>query len=405
MKSYVGIDWSKKKHDVQVLNEAGASMSQFQIKHSPTGFQELVGRLSRYSQKRSDCLIGIETGDNPVVESLRENGFTLYILSPNKVKQARASYRSAGGKDDTFDAQVIAELVRTRPGQFIRWRPDSTELQQIRLILSWLDDLTVERVQLLGRMHGLLHSHYPQIPAAFANLDGQVALAVLARYPSAVALQELTRPEFVEICRQQRFYGRQQIARYWRELQAAQPETSLQKTKMLQLTVQQMTQQMQLFKQQKKEMMTELARLFQQHPDADIFCSIPGIGPLLGPRLLAIYGEDRQRWPSAPMLAAVCGTVPVTKQSGGWHHVHFRRACNRRHRQTWQLFARSSLQQADWAMDYFQEALARGHRPSQAYRMVANRWVRIIWTMWQRRIPYDETVHLANIQKKRRPQK
>ena len=103
MKTYVGIDWSKKKHDIHVMNEAGASLSRFQVDHSQAGFRQLASRLRRYSDKQANCHIGIETADNPVVEYLRANGFTIYILSPNKVKQARGSYRAAGGKDDPFD--------------------------------------------------------------------------------------------------------------------------------------------------------------------------------------------------------------------------------------------------------------------------------------------------------------
>ena len=294
--------------------------------------------------------------------------------------------------------------MRTRPGQFIRWQPDSPELQQIRLLLSWLSDLASERVQLLGRMQALLHSHYPQVPAAFATLDGQVALAVLARYPTSERLSHMSQSEFEELCHEQRFHGRQQMARYWTTLQEAQPRTRLQTTPMLALTVSQMTAQLQLLKSQKQAMMAALASQFDQHPDAFIFRSVPGTGALLAPSLLAIYGEDRERWPTAEMLAAVSGTVPVTKQSGGWRYVHFRRSCNHRYRQTWQLFARSSTQKTGWAADYFQAAVARGHRPSQAYRMLANRWVKVIWTLWQRRTPYEEAVHLGHIQKHRRPQ-
>jgi transposase len=137
-----------------------------------------------------------------------------------------------------------------------------------------------------------------------------------------------------------------------------------------------------------------LSALFAQHPDADIFASLPGAGALLAPALLAKFGDQRQRFPTAAVVQARAGTCPITEQSGKKTYIHFRHSCDKEFRRIAQHFAKASLHQSGWAMAYFQDALSRGHSTSHAYRCLANRWLAVIWKMWQTRQPYDEGYHL-----------
>ena len=403
MKSYIGIDWSKKHHDVHIQNERGATLSEFQVPHSQAGFQELVSRIQRKSDGADSCLIGIETAHNSVVDHLIGQGYTVYVLPPNRVESARGTYRASQARNDSFDARVITELLRDKLALFTRWQPDSALLQQIRLLLSWLTDLTQSRQQQHNRLLALLESHYPQLPAAFSKLDGQVILALLQRYPTPAALKQLSRSAFVDLCHEHRYHRHERIAACYNSLQQPQPRTPLSLTPALSLTLTELAAQLQLLKQQKQAVEAQLTQLFDQHEDAFIFRSLPGAGTLLAPSLLAILGEDRQRWPTPKALAAVAGTVPITAQSGNWRAVRFRRACNRQYRRTFQLLARCSRRQAEWAADYFQAALSRGLTRSHADRLLANRWVHIIWTLWQRREAYDDARHTGNIRQHRRP--
>ncbi len=115
-----------------------------------------------------------------------------------------------------------------------------------------------------------------------------------------------------------------------------------------------------------------------------------------------MFGEDRARFPSPQDMRALAGTCPVTKQSGKRRRSQFRRACNRSFRETAQQFAIASVQQVDWAAAYYSAALARGLRKNQAYRCLANRWMGIIWKMWQTQQCYDEAHHLKQLHQHRR---
>jgi hypothetical protein len=147
----------------------------------------------------------------------------------------------------------------------------------------------------------------------------------------------------------------------------------------------------------KRDLIKQITCVFRSHPDADWVLQFPGTsGPLTPARLLAWIGDDRRRFPTAESLQAVAGTVPITRRSGKRTSVHFRRNCSHQLRSTVDDFARQSLRHSGWAGAYFQEQLARGHKTNRAYRGLANRWMKIYWTLWQNGDFYCEETHIAN---------
>jgi transposase len=147
----------------------------------------------------------------------------------------------------------------------------------------------------------------------------------------------------------------------------------------------------------------QLGQLFEQHPDAFIFESLPGAGDVLAPSLLLKFGDHRDRFPESADVQALAGTCPVTEQSGKRRWVLFRRGCDKEFRRIAQQFARASIRESGWASAYWHEIRPRCRSHSHAYRKLANRWLAVIWKMWQTRQPYDEAYHLAQRARRRRP--
>ncbi len=56
--------------------------------------------------------------------------------------------------------------------------------------------------------------------------------------------------------------------------------------------------------------------LFDTLPDAGLFKSLPGMGPCMGPRMLAALGDNRDRFSSAEEIQNYAGIAPVTERSG-----------------------------------------------------------------------------------------
>jgi transposase len=141
---------------------------------------------------------------------------------------------------------------------------------------------------------------------------------------------------------------------------------------------------------------SRITALFRQHPDYACFGSLPGAGEKLAPRLLAELGNCREVFASAEALQAYAGTAPVTKKSGKSNIVHFRRACNCYLRATVHLWADLSRHYCVWAEAYYQQKRKQGMGHAAALRCLGQRWLNILWTIWQKHLAYDEATHMRN---------
>lgn len=148
--------------------------------------------------------------------------------------------------------------------------------------------------------------------------------------------------------------------------------------------------------QQLSQLTRQIQHTFAAHPDAEWWQSFPGAGPLTAPRLLAAIGDNPAAFPSYQALQATAGTVPITRQGGQKRVVKFRWACSHPLRKAATDLACNSIRESGWARSYFYNQRALGHSRARAYRALANRWLRIIWTVRQRGEFYDEARHIAN---------
>lgn len=401
MKTLIGIDWSQKHHDVRIHNEAGACLAKLQIAHSLTGFQQLEQKIKQCNSEPNNCLVAIETADNLLVDFLWSRQYCLYVLAPSVVKGNRSRQRASAARNDDSDAALLTEILRTDRRSLILWQPDGERVSQMRLLLSFVDDLTASITQYSNRLHANLLRYYPQVLNAFSHIATPLALHYLIAYPTPEASAQLTYAEFDAFCQQHGDRRRDYRPRRFACLQRPSASLARQLLPAFQKQTPWLAQTLLSLIQQKQTVLRHVKKLFAQHPDHDIFTSLPGTGKLLGPKLLVMFGDHRQRLPFPEVIQQLAGTCPVTIQSGQYRSVRFRRACNHVYRATAQQFARASIKQSPWALAYFENACARGMSNSHAYRCLANRWLKIIWTLWQRRQLYDETYHLRQIHKHR----
>ena len=154
--------------------------------------------------------------------------------------------------------------------------------------------------------------------------------------------------------------------------------------------------QLRLLESQLEEYRKQIEKLFAQHPDHKLFGSLPGAGPKLAPRLLAELGDDRDRFESAQVLQGYAGTAPVSYQSGPVHRVQVRWRCNKVLRYRVHLWANLSRHDCPWAETYYQSLRKRGKSHACALRCLGQRWLKILWKMWQTRTEYDAELHQKN---------
>jgi hypothetical protein len=94
--------------------------------------------------------------------------------------------------------------------------------------------------------------------------------------------------------------------------------------------------------------------LFDTLPDAELFKSLPGMGPCMGPRMLAALGDNRDRFNSAEEIQNYAGIAPVTERSGQKSWVHWRWQCAKFVRQTFVEWAAKTVNSSYWARLYYQ---------------------------------------------------
>jgi transposase len=394
MEVYLGIDWSESTHTVVFVDGKGQELCQSTVAHSRDGFGELDRLRKQLGVAADQCVVGLETAHNLVVDWLWGHGYSqVYVIPPNVTRSRQATYRQSGARTDESDGYLIGNLLRTDRHRLLPWRPDSELTQRLRAKVRCRNRLVADKRVHLNQLRQVLQRYYPAALQPFV-LSSYIALDFIQRYPTPAAAQALTYNEFESFARQRRYPARSTAAAY-AQLKTPQPQA-------LPVTVvahqEEAVMLAQMLSQVKRHIAgTEkaMADLFRQHPDAPIFASLPGVGDALAPALLVKFGDHRSRFPCASAVQALAGTCPVTVKSGKRRTVHFRQACDHEFRTYAQQWAVASLKQSPWAIAYVEQARHRGLSYNHACRALANRWLAILWKMWQTHQCYDQSYHLA----------
>lgn len=394
MEVYLGIDWSERSHTAVFVDGEGRPLCQRTVSHSSEGFREMDRLRTELDIGPDQCIVGLETAHNLVVDWLWGHGYSqLYIIPPSVTRSRQATYRQSGARTDESDGFLIAELLRTDRHRLIAWQPDSDLTQCLRAKVRFRNRLVADKRSHLNQLRQVLLRYYPAALEPF-ELSSYIALHFIQRYPTPAAVRTLSYGEFQTFAHEHRYPAHSTPAAFAR-LKAPQPQALPVTLAAYQdeavLLAETLTQGKRRISQTDKA----IADFFQQHPDAPLFASLPGAGALLAPALLVKFGDDRSRFPTAASVQALAGTCPVTVQSGKRRSVHFRHACDHEFRTYAQQWAVASLKQSPWALAYVENGRRRGHSYNRACRALANRWLAVAWKLWQTGQPYDPSYHLA----------
>lgn len=390
MQVYIGIDWSQNKHDAVFMNQAGAAIARLTLPHSPEGFTRLDTTREQMGISAAQCLVGIETSHNTIVDFLWARGYSqVYVIPPSVVKSNRHRYRQSGARSDQSDAFLVADILRTDRTRLQPWFPDS--------------HLTRSIIRLSNRLRAVLFRYYPAALMVFSELAIPITLSFIQAYPTPESVEKLSFDEFRAFARKHRHPNPNALHHRFTRLQAPQPKASQETVLVYQGEVPITADLLLNMVQAKKKVLRELKALFKKHPDHAVFASLPGVGDYLAPALLAKFGDDRHRFPTPSSVQSLAGTCPVTSASGKRKVIRFRYSCDREFRHIAIQWARCSLKVSVWANAYWERSRPHCHSESHAYRCLANRWLAIAWKLWQTGKPYDEAYHLRQRTARSRP--
>ena len=392
---YLGIDWSSKKHDCAFMNEKGSVIAKSVISAKLEGFLEMDSVRQKLGVAPGECLVALETAHNLIIDFLWSRGYDqVYVVPPSVVKSTRGRYGQSGARTDESDAMLLADLLRTDLERLHPWKPDSLLTRQLRADISLWMYWTKSQTRLTNRLRAVLQRYYPASLEVFSSLAALIALEFIRKYPTPQDAAELSWPDFQDFAKKHRYTRRKQLPARFATLQAVSPVASPETVEIYKNEAVWLVEQLLHIIQHRKDLKERIKQRFSQHPDQHIFSSLPGTGDFLAPALLVKFGDDRKRFPSPSSIQALAGTCPVTKSSGKRRYVKFRRSCDKQFRNIAQQFAIASLRDSIWANTYFQNCRPTCSSGSHAYRCLANRWLNIIWKLWQSNQPYDEDYHL-----------
>jgi transposase len=393
---YAGFDWAKDHHVVVVVNPQGQMVADFEFEHSLEGWQSFADKTSAWP----NLAVAIETSQGAAVDQLLQRQSIIYPVNPVAAQSYRERKAPSGTKTDHIDAWALADALRADGHGWKALQPLDPLTQQLRLLCRDEVSLIEQRTALVNQLQQALLEYYPAALAAFDDWTDRFAWNFILQFPTPDVLvkagqrrwekflhtHKLWRPETVEkrlelFAKADQFKASDPIVR-------AKSQLAVSLCKLLRT----LGQQLDLYRKQ-------IAALFEEHPDHDLFGSLPGAKKVLAPRLLAAIGGDPTRYGSQAVLQCLAGTAPVSYQSGKINKVHVRWSCDKFLRHTIHLWADCFRRASAWGQTYYQKKRDEGMSHACALRCLGQRLLKIVFRMISDKKPYDAEFHACNQQK------
>jgi transposase len=399
---FLGNDWAESHHDIELQDEHGRVLVRRRLSEGVDGLGQLHAVIADHlgvEDVAASVLVGIETDRGPWVQALVATGYTVYAINPLQVARYRERHGTSGAKSDPGDAHVLAEIVRADRAHHRPVSGDSEQAEVIKTLARTHQTMIWTRQRQTNQLRSMLREFYPAALVAFGeDLAGRDALAVLAIATTPAAGRSLSRSRIATALRKA---GRQRnidttAVRIVQALRSDQLALSDALTAAYGASVGSLLAVIATMAEQIGVLDAEVNRCFGQHPDAEIITSQPGLGVILGARVLAEFGDAKDRYVDAKARRNYAGTSPITRASGTRRVVLARYARNRRLADALHQQAMSALNASPGARAYYDAHRARGCTHHQALRTLANRLVGILDGCLRHRSLYDENTAWAH---------
>jgi len=394
MRLFAGDDWAEDHHDVEVMNEAGKVLVRKRLPEGVSGIvqlHELIGAHLGEDADAAEVAVGIETDHGPWVAALIAAGYTVYAVNPLQASRYRERHGVSGAKSDRGDAHMLADMVRTDSHQLRAAAGDSAEAEGIKVLARTHKTLIWERTRQVQRLRHQLREYFPAALEAFEDLDAGDTLELLGKAPDPARAARLTRAQVsaaLKRARRRNIPDRATaILAALRGGQLGQPPAL---TAAYAATVRSLIAVIAVLNEQVKGLQGQVEEHFGRHPDAEIYRSQPGMGAVLGARVLGEFGDAPDRYADGKARRNYAATSPITRASGKKKVVAARFVHNGRLVDALNAQAFASLKASPGARALYDELRARGIEHNDALRRLANRLVGILHGCLKTRTLYDE---------------
>ena len=397
---FIGMDWADQKHDIYIIDRDGKGSHQL-LEHSAENIDTWVGEMLKLAGGRPVAIMLEQSRGALIFALMFREDVLLYPINPKQLARYRESY-PGGGKNDPTDAMYLARMLRERFTTLKAWQPDDENTRLIANLSQQRRNIVDGQTKLRQQLKALLKSYFPVVLELFGKQRQlPLLLSVLCRWPDPRKLRRADRQLIRRVLREHSMRNEEQQNEIIERIRAAQLLTrddavitpSAMAVKLLANQIQQAQKTI-------DELDTQIAEAMKRHPDAHLFTNLRGAGDALAPRLLCAFGSQRDRWEDVESLASFSGIAPVTIKSGKSRGVYRRYACPKYLRQTFHEFAECARRYCPWSKARYRMLRDRGMKHHAAIRKIARSWIRILFRVWQTRIPFDCDRYIANLQQR-----
>jgi len=391
---FVGDDWAEDHHDVEVMDQAGKVLAKRRLPEGVAGMgqlHELTGRFLPDDEQGAQVVIGIETDRGPWVTALIAAGYVVYPVNPKQASRYRERHGVSGAKSDGADAHMLADMVRTDSHQLRPAAGDSPEAEAVKVTARMHKTMIWERTRAVQRLRHQLREYFPAALEAFEDLDAPDTLELLGKAPDPERARKLTRAQVSAALKRAR---RRNIPDKATAILAALRGGHLGQPPALTVayagTVRSLIALITTLNEQVKILDGQVREHFGRHPDAEVYLSQPGMGPILGARVLAEFGDDPRRYRDGKARRNYAATSPITRASGKKKVIAARFIHNDRLVDALNAQAFAALNASPGARAFYDQQRAKGIEHNDALRRLANRLVGILHGCLKARALYDE---------------
>ncbi|WP_336873922.1 IS110 family transposase [Rhodococcus qingshengii] len=395
---YLGDDWAEDHHDIELQNPAGKRLAKARLEEGVAGVARLHELVAQHNDgKNSEVVVGIETDRGPWVLALIATGYQVFAINPLQVARYRERRTVSGAKSDAGDAHTLADMVRTDSHQLRPVAGDSDLVEAIKVVARSHKTLITERTRHVLRLRQALREYFPAALHAFDDLSSADALELLAKAPTPSTAARLSITPIRNALRRAR---RRNVIEKAETLKAVLRSKHLAQSDRVAeayaAVVRSLVAVLETHNDEIASLAGEVETLFGRHPDAAVYLSQPGLGPILGARVLAEFGDDPDRYADASARKNYAGTSPITRACGKKKYVLARYVHNDRLVDALGRQAYTTLTASSGARSYYDELRARGISHHAALRQLTNRMVGILHGCLKSQRDYDETTAWAH---------
>jgi hypothetical protein len=400
----VAMDWGDKEHAI-ALQVRGGSVEELKLAATAEGLHGWLEELGERCSHRPVAL-AVEAGRNAVMHALAGYPWLrIYPVHPATSERFRTAFTPSGAKDDQPDARVLLTILDQHREQLRPLQLDTAATRELAALTEIRRGAVDRRTTFACELQSTLKTMYPQALALCGDdLWTPLALDFLTRWPELAQLQR-ARPETLRAFYTTHNSRRPGVIAARLELIARARALTADRAVLdpAILQIQLLVAVLRPLQAQIEQIEERIAACYAAHPEAPLFANLPGAGPTLAPRLIAAFGTDRSRYPTAASIQKYGGVAPVRVKSGRQVWTHWRWNAPKFLRQTFVEWAGQTVPKCAWAKAYYRQQQHAGKRHQTILRSLAFKWLRILWRCWYDRVPYDETRYLRSLTQRHSP--